>query len=273
MNILITGGSSSLAKIIGQELSDYKHRIVYSSSKHTKEYLFFDLTKNFPVDFLDPIDCVIHIAKNPKNEFNEIEKNFLQTCLDKNLNVFYLGSTSSYLEAPNEYGKYKKSVENFILKQGGISITCGLIYGKSYVGQLSKIQTIFRKCPFGISIKGAKSVYLTPIDSIPATINEILANNKLSKRRVNLFFPKKIEFSQIVSDLIGRKNINFSVHTRFISSILSLLPIRLNQFNLDRLNGLMSDFTPELYQSSEDYTNYVEMNFIDNFYSDLTKDM
>jgi hypothetical protein len=272
MKILITGGGSNLAKFIGQELNDYGHSIFFASSKLSQKSLFFDLTKGFSDNLLDSIDCVIHIAKNPNDEFNEIERNFLKAISNKNLILFYIGSTSSYLESPNQYGKYKKSVEDFIIKSGGVCITCGLIYGDGYVGQLSKIKNYLSRIPFNLSIKNAHSVYLTPVKSISIVINDLVKNKDVKNKRLNLFFPREIRFNRVISELSGRKLFTLSINLRIIELFLSLFPIKLNHFNLDRLKALTSNFVPELIQNSEDYTIFIENYFLDNFYTELTKE-
>lgn len=272
MKILITGGNSDLAKFIGKSMSAFGFEILIVSSKNISDSSKFDLNLGYSSKILENIGCVIHCAANPKNIFTEIEENFISETLSKNIKFIYIGSTSSYIENKNKYGNYKKSVEEYILNKGGLSITCGLIFGDNFAGQINQIKSYLSKIPISIQLKDSKYSYLTPIESIPAAIIQLLSNVSMEGKRINLFHPQKVEFNKLLRVLSGNKLLSLSIQVRFLLKFFSLIPINHRYFNLDRLKGIMSSFTPDLLETAVDLTDLVELRFTDSFLLNLTSD-
>ena len=178
MKILITGGSGILAKSLEVDLKKKGHQIILASSKNKKSHNYFDLNQGYDVELLNGITAVVHCSNNPDYVFNSIEENFLRQTVSKGINLIYIGSTSSYLINKNKYGAYKRSVETFILKIGGSVLTCGLIHGENFRGQISTLESKLSRFPLRIVLMGSKSVYLTEIKSIVNAIDLILTKNK-----------------------------------------------------------------------------------------------
>jgi hypothetical protein len=246
MKILITGGNGNLARSLKASLSEIGYQVHSLSSKSNEPENRLDLKQGYDFAVFKEVSGVIHCAVNPDLIFNEIEKGFLDKIISKDIKLFYVGSTSSYLVERNNYGDYKREVESYVEHIGGLVLTCGLLYGDNFNGQVSVLERLLIKLPFKISLSGSKFVYLTKISRLSSIINEILFKNLEIKGRILLFDSSQISFNAFLSKLGGNKKITISFSSKLLVVLLRFFPIRLTYFSADRLKGLLSEFKPEL---------------------------
>ena len=143
MKILITGGNGNLAKVVAEKLAEKSISFVTCSSKPKVGQIFFDLHSELNEKIYNEITHIFHFATSPSYEVTNTEIQFLHFAAKAKINLIYFGSTSSYLKDKTNYGQYKKQIEDKIIELGGIVVTCGLIYGTDFNGQISKIRKIF----------------------------------------------------------------------------------------------------------------------------------
>jgi hypothetical protein len=250
MKILLTGGNGNVAKYLNQSLSEIGYKIDSLSSKGKVPAEYFNLKYGYDDAIFKDVSSVIHCAVNPDLIFNDIEKDFLDRVISMDIKLFYVGSTSSYLVERNNYGNYKKEVESYVEQIGGLVLTCGLLYGDNFNGQVSLLEKLLTKLPFKISLSGSKFVYLTRISSLSTIIHEILYKNLEIKGRILLSDWSQMSFNAFLSKLSGNKKLTISFSSKLLVILLKLFPIRLTYFGVDRLKGLLSEFKPELVEEA-----------------------
>jgi NADPH:quinone reductase-like Zn-dependent oxidoreductase len=242
MRILITGGNGDLAKHFTKFLRGKHYEVVTvsSSGKSSKEIL--DLNSNYSGQILDGITHVVHCAINPEFILTKIEKRFIEEISRREIKMIYIGSTSSQLTHKNGYGEYKNHVEKFVLSKNGTVITCGLIHGNQFFGQVHQIRRLLGFLPFGIEIIGTKKVYLTNIEKLSDELLSRIEKHSFHPERIYCFDSKKMEFNQLLKNLSGRKILTFRIKSGTLVLFLNLIAFKSNKFDSDRFKGLLSDF-------------------------------
>jgi hypothetical protein len=154
MNVLVTGANGNLGKIISKELSARGIYVIGASSRPKSGQKLFDL------------DLVIHCARGNNYEHLLNDLDFITNCEINNVKILYIGSFSSWLLERNRYGEYKRTIEDRAIEAGGTVITCGLLFGGEYQGQIHKIGLILKSLPFRIHFKDAGSQRITPVAAL-----------------------------------------------------------------------------------------------------------
>ena len=258
MNILITGANGSLGEKLRVDLESMNYKIVCASSNPSFGQKIFNLNSGFDSDILEGIDCIIHLAINPNLVITNIEREFLYLSASQNIILVYVGSTSSYLVKPNKYGIYKKLVENIVTKSNGVVLTCGLLYGSGYNGQLSKIKKFLKILPFNIELSGSKLVYLTPIQAIVEFLVESKDKKIYHGKRMLLCNSEAIPFNLLLTRLVGKKIFKVKFSSKAIDLIVKINPFKTRYFSSDSYKALFSDFKSDLTSSSIDLRNEVD---------------
>jgi hypothetical protein len=258
MNLLITGASSSLGEKLKTDLESINYKVVCASSNPRFGQKIFNLNSGFDCNLLEGIDYIIHLSLNPKLVVTETERKFLHLAASQNIILVYLGSTSSYLVKPNKYGIYKKLVEDLVNKNNGIVLTCGLLYGSNFNGQLSKIEKFLKILPFNIELSGSKLVYLTPIQAIVDFFAESKDKKIYHGKRMLLCNSEAIPFNLLLTRLVGKKIFKVKFSSKAIDLIVKINPFKTRYFSSDSYKALFSDFKSDLTSSSIDLRNEVD---------------
>jgi NADPH:quinone reductase-like Zn-dependent oxidoreductase len=242
MRILITGSNGDLAKYFTKFLRDKHYEVVAvsSSGKSVKELL--DLNSNYSGQILDGITHVVHCAINPELILTKIEERFIEEISRREIKMIYIGSTSSQLTYKNRYGEYKNHVEKFVLSKNGTVITCGLIHGDQFFGQVHQIRRLLGFLPFGIEIIGTKKVYLTNVKKLSEELLTRIEKHLFHSERIYCFDSKKVEFNHLLKNLSGRKMFTFRIKSGTLLLFLNIISFKSNRFDSDRFRGLLSDF-------------------------------
>ena len=225
MKILITGGNGNLAKVVAEKLAEKSISFVTCSSKPKVGQIFFDL----------------HYELNEKI-YNEIT------------HIFHFATSPSYEVTNTNYGQYKKQIEDEIIELGGIVVTCGLIYGKDFNGQISKIRKILSYLPFSIVLQNSKQIYLTPSSRIVQTLFEIIDSKNPVSGRYLLFQKPAILLNDLLFSLSKFKSIKLKVPYKFIRLLFSTRLITSKYFIFDRAKSVYSDFSEDLMNNVVDHT-------------------
>jgi hypothetical protein len=246
MKILITGGNGNLAKVVVEKLNEKSISFITCSSKPKVGQIFFDLHSELNENIFNEITHIFHFATSPRYEVTNTEIQFLHLAAKKNIKLIYFGSTSSYLKDKTNYGQYKKQIEDKIIELGGIVVTCGLIYGKDFNGQISKIRKCLSYLPFGIVLQNSKQIYLTPSSRIIQTLFDIMDSvNPVSGRYLLLQTPA-IMLNDLLFSLSKFKFIKLKVPHKFIRLLLGTRFITSKYFIFDRAKSVYSDFSEDL---------------------------
>ena len=252
MNILITGANGSLGEKLKLDLESLSFKVLCASSNPGVGQINFDLKNGFESNLLENIDLILHLAIHPKLVITDIEKNFVHLAAAKDITLIYIGSTSSYLVKPNQYGKYKKKVEDLVIENKGIVLTCGLLYGSNFKGQLSKIKKFLRILPFNIQVSGSKLVYTTPIQAIIDFVLRPTDNQVYRGKRLLMSQFEAIPFNLLLLKLAGNRIFKITFSSKTIDLIIKLNPFKTRYFSSDRYVALFSDFKSELILNSVD---------------------
>jgi len=261
MNLLITGANSSLGEKLGVELESLSYKVIYASSNSGTDQKNFNLNTGFDSDLFEDIDLILHLAINPKLVITNIEKDFFNLAVAKNITLLYIGSTSSYLVKPNEYGIYKKLVEDLVIENNGIVLTCGLLHGSNFKGQLFKIKKILKILPFNIELLGSKLVYITPIQAILDFLVQLENKEIYRGKRVLLYNSEAIPFNLLLTRLAGKKIFKVKFSRKAINLILKINPFKTRYFSSDSYKALLVDFKGDLTSNSIDLRNEVDIKY------------
>jgi hypothetical protein len=262
MSILITGANGSLGEKLTEELESLNYKIICSSSNPGIGQKNFNLNSGFDSDLFDGIDLILHLAINPKLVITNIEKEFFNLAVAKNIIILYIGSTSSYLVKPNEYGIYKKLVEDLVIENNGIVLTCGLLYGNNFKGQLSKMNKFLKILPFNIELSGSKLVYLTPVQAIVDFLMQLRDIKVYRGKRILLCQFEAIPFNILLARLAGNKAFKVKFNIKSLDLIVKFNPFKTRYFSSDSFMSLFSEFKSDLIASSVDLRNTVDKKYI-----------
>ena len=264
MNVLVTGANGNLGKIIIAELSAKGIDAIGASSHPKSGQRGFDLDFSIPDAMLANIDTVIHCARGNNYEQLANDLDFIALCARNKVRVVYIGSFSSWLLDRNQYGNYKRTVEDQTLEIGGIVITCGLLFGSGYQGQIYKIGLILRFLPFGIKFEGAGSQRITPLKAL---LEEIILNSLITPKtgRVILAYDAILNFNEILSAVGPRRFFSIQLKRNFLELLLGGIGNRAGYFNSDSLKGIYSKYSKSFAIDSEDKAETISKDYAEKF--------
>jgi nucleoside-diphosphate-sugar epimerase len=150
------------------------------------------IPKNIQADFL------VHLAHDRKVS---IEKNIEFTkllCDSFQGRKIFISSTSAHLNAESKYGKSKFEMERIFIKNNGVVLRAGLIYGEHVGGMFEKLEKLIEKYSIYPLPHGSKNpLYTTHIDDL---FCEIIRNMKRFTPGMQLAASK---FPTSLHDLVG----------------------------------------------------------------------
>ena len=258
MKILITGSNGNLGRCLVKELANPANLIYEASSKPKAKQINinFESMENFKIP---KVDLVIHCARSFSSLGLSREIKFLDTIFKQNAKVVNIGSLSESLIKPNNYGLRKSVISKHILNKGGTVLTCGLLVGKDYKGQIWHLQKYLRYTPFYFKIKQNPYQYFTCLEClIKILIDYVLV---LKNENYAMFEREKIvDFNVFLKSISLIKLTSLTIDLKKISSILNVLKLKFgNYFSADSILGLLGNLDKEnLYQLN--YEIYQKLN-------------
>jgi hypothetical protein len=254
--ILVTGANGNLGKAVVSHFSGKPFEILLASSTSGASQYHLDFNLVSTLDLQD-IDILIHVArsKNAPSLENEIE--FLRGVIAVGTQVVSIGSLSEYLIDRSRYGEYKSRVSQFVLESKGIVLTCGLIYGENFKGQLHKIRRVLMWLPFLPQLKSVCFQFTTNLESILQAL-EMAVEDRLNDNHLLVVDSKTpTEFNVILENLSFKKCPKVFISTKAVSfGALVMERMNVNYFTRDSLKGLIG-----LY----DYPRIQELKIFANF--------
>jgi len=244
MKILITGSNGNLGRCLVKELTNPANLIYEASSKPKAKQINinFESMDNFKIP---RVDLVIHCARSFSSLGLSREIKFLDTIFKQNAKVIYIGSLSESLIKPNNYGLRKSVISEHILKKRGTVLTCGLLVGKDYKGQIWHLQRYLRYIPFYIRIRQNPYQYFTCLECLIKILIDYVS--VLKNENYALFEREKIvDFNLFLKSISLVKTTNFTIDLKKIYSILNVLKLKFgNYFSADSILGLLGDLDKE----------------------------
>ena len=246
--ILVTGASGNLGKLICKDLHSEGFEVVRASSKPIHNSFVLDF-KNFAQTNLDSITSAaglaIHCARVTNVESRvqiESELEFLDALFSSGCKVIYIGSASSWLKTPNNYGKYKSKIEEFVIENGGSVVTAGLIYGPNFQGQIAQLNKFLKYSPFRIIFSPVNSLFLTQLDYFIKELILVVRNNPHSGRYL-IAHSKPVSFNLILRYFcLPGFRIPLNVNSELFLRFLRALSVTTSYFNDDSFSGLLSEY-------------------------------
>ena len=244
MKVLLTGSNGNLGKVISSTLRKNQIEIVEASSKPSKIQRYFNLDFHPPQELLSGIDLVIHCARGSNSKHLQNDSAFLKICKANSCPIIYIGSISTNLLKSNQYGEYKKKIENIVINYQGTVITCGLIYGENFYGQISKLKKFLRKLPVNLQLSGTNKQYLTPIQGL---LSELIFQIRDQQRSSRIFIAHQtpVHFNDLLYKLGRNKPFTLTVSKKMAILIIKITKFKINYFNSDSILGVYSDYQGE----------------------------
>jgi len=260
MKVLLTGSNGNLGKIISFTLRKYQIEVVEASSKPKKMQRFFNLNFYPNQELLSGIDLVIHCARGSNSKHLKNDSAFLKMCKANNCSLIYIGSISTNLLKSNQYGEYKKEIENIVITYQGTVITCGLIYGENYNGQISKLKKFLRRIPVNLQLSGTNKQYLTPIQGL---LSELIfqIRDQQQASRILIAHQTPVNFNDLLYKLGRNKPFTLTVNKKMALLIVKVTKFKINYFNSDSILGIYSDYQRDFILQYIDKSNQIDEKY------------
>ena len=185
-NVTITGSKGFLGNYLANYFNSqigYKvFKLTSSFEKNNENYYYIgeeinkEILKKTNILILCAHDFTNQDVNFQLNGF-EIIKNQINN-LSLNIKVIYISSIAAFKEAKSLYGKSKYLTEKSVIKNSGLVIKPGIIYGnKNIKGLINKISNFTLRYGFAPNFLNLKSkIFLTHIDDLSYVIKKIALN-------------------------------------------------------------------------------------------------
>lgn len=272
MKIFISGANSPLGQYLKKRLRLILNSEIYEgSSRPNSNQTEFNIYKQFNFHKIENIDVLIHLAcpKNPNEEGLKKELNLLKNFREKGISIINIGSVSGCREKPNNYGIYKKEVENWCTANKETNLRCGLLFGEDFFGQLFRINRILKYVPIYPVISLSGQVLLTPVEFV---LENIVSRIKFKKNEFdlnplltgNIFF----NFNEIVRDLSGKNSFKLNLNFDKVRDLLNFFKIP-GKYSSDRFLGVTGNFNVKCLGNKYEISDSILKQTWNNYISEL----
>lgn len=239
MKIGITGASGNIGAALTKYLNINGHEVI------TLIRPDFDLRlKDFNI-LVSDLNVLIHCAydfSNSESESIELNvngsKRLFESCMRLGITPIFLSSLSS--GDFSIYGRNKKAMENFCLKNKIKVIRPGLVFGDGIRSTYYKLKLLVRKFKVVIYPSGTEMVqYLTDIQDLNKSILEFINKNFENQGLENVVSRGPIKFKDILNEF--NPLFLIPIHWKFMFLCLKALEFfKINVgFSSDSLKGLV----------------------------------
>ena len=267
INISITGTKGFLGKYLCKYFHSQPGIKVFklSSSEVNTNKNYYSIGEEINDEILCNTNILILCAHDFKSKDEYFQLNgfkIIKKQIDKlslNIKIVYISSLAAFEKAESIYGKSKYLTEMCVIKNSGIIIKPGIIYGnkniKGLVNKITNFTEKYRIVPNLLNLNA--KIYLTHIEDLCFVINEILINEKKGIFLcVNL---NSLTFKQLVIKFSNNKKIIFiplfwQLLYLFIK-ILEFLRIRIG-FRSDSILSLAKQNKKPKEKALLEYTKY-----------------
>lgn len=242
--VLLTGANGALGQTLSSQLKLSGFDVIEGSSKPNASQLRIDFSRRNSEYFINErLFAVIHVAKSNNLDDLENELDFIRHCCKVSKRFIAIGSISEYSQSLTEYGLIKRKVTKNVLEEGGAVLTCGLINGEGFRGQIHLLSKILRLSPITPQFKSNPTVFLTDIEVLKFSIFTLLQQFQ-EGQNYGLFDPASaISFNSLILGLSRRTTLKVSLDNDMMVRWIAMLEFFLPSFfKADRFKGLQ-DFT------------------------------
>jgi nucleoside-diphosphate-sugar epimerase len=248
INCIITGANGYLGSNLVVFLKKSWNIIEFVRNPKKKSQVLYSIDKIPDIKFFKNIDLIIHTAYDKSNHALNLEgyKKLLDKSKKANVKkVIFISSISAFQGCISEYGKIKLEMEKMTIKNYGINIKPGLIYGCGTKGILGNIKKKLENSYF-VPIVGHGN-YEVQLSNILTIANEIkyCISSRIVSKSIIILTTKKIKFIHLLKE-ISRTNKfnNFYLHIPFqliyyLLKLIEFFNIDL-QFKSDSILGLIT---------------------------------
>ncbi|MEK9628632.1 MAG: NAD-dependent epimerase/dehydratase family protein [Nitrospinota bacterium] len=246
MKLLITGASSTLGKNLASELlktGGFSLRLLEHHSPVKIEGC--ETVKGNIQDSesleraCSGMDGVIHMAalthsNSPKAYFEVNEtgtENLVRACLSNNVKRFIFISSSAASESGGGYGLSKLRAEEKVRNamQDWVILRPSEVYGPKMDEGIGKLMEWVRRFPV-IPVIGDGSYLMSPVyvDDVIQAIVEVLKNNSLTEKSLNLCGPEVMTMNEVIDRLSLNQNVRRrKVHLPiwFVKGVIAFLSV------------------------------------------------
>lgn len=240
--ILVSGANGNLGSAIVSHLSKSSNEILIASSRPGKDSHLLDFNQDTFFNFKN-VDLLIHVARAKNLSALKNEENFLKYMFSSGAKVVSIGSLSEYLLDKSEYGEFKSRVSELVLESNGVVLTCGLIYGENFEGQLYKIENALQLLPFLPQFKVDLFQYTTNLSSLLHVLDLAISNSLIERNILVADSKTPTNFNAILANL-GKKSYQKIFIPIKLVNLGALVSEKMNlkYFNRDSLKGLLGKY-------------------------------
>lgn len=242
MKILVTGSNGNLGRVVVEHLSTSRYEVLQATSRPNKNQLLLDFNSGLESQF-SLVDVVIHVARSDCKGGVEREIHFLDKLFKMGVKVVSIGSLSEFLIDKSFYGQSKSAVSNFVLEQGGVVLTCGLISGPNFKGQIYQISKVLRWLPFVPQMNNKIFQFETSTSTLLRTIDRVLEGKIMERNLLVVDSEERVLFNAILQRISYGNRPKIRLPLMLIYGIAVLAEkLGLNYFGRDSLKGLFGEY-------------------------------
>ncbi|MBV6750880.1 sugar nucleotide-binding protein [Pseudomonas chlororaphis] len=251
--LLITGATGYIGRELVTQAGSEGGQIICATRtpcppEHT--WLAYDLHNPAP-DFPDDIRAVIHLAAETSKSIGgapEYEIAAAKSLLDRaskaNAKFIFISSQTASPTAPSAYGQIKWRIEQEVLKEGGIVIRPGLVYGGPERGLFGRLVSQVRRFPAIPVFLPAAWVQPIHVEDLVTAILNIAKRDDIQGGIFSLGAIQPIHFTRflksIADDRLNRFRLLLPLPTAPIQLLGWLLGRALSEkYGLDRILSLI----------------------------------
>ena len=243
MNIIVTGSNSAIGINLISKLINLGHRIIKLGDRHTDKWRLGDFIPRYK-----NTDVLIHLAHDRNFSLNKNIYAVEKICESFNGKKIFLSSLSAHSNSISRYGKSKFAQEDIFLKNNGVVIRSGIVFGENVGGIYSSISEFLNKYPvLVIPYYGLPSMFMSHIDDLT---DEIVGMTMHDPRRP-VFGSNCNPIS--LFEVFNRISIINKTQTRLIT-----LPVQPFDFGFRFMNKLRPNlkFIDSILSVSKEVSNY-----------------
>ena len=243
MNIIVTGSSSAIGKNLILKLIGLGHRPIVLGSKTSDKWR---LGNSIPSQ--KNADALIHLAHDRNLSFKQNVYAVEKICESFDGKKIFLSSMSAHSNSISKYGKSKFAQEDIFLKNNGIVVRSGIVFGENVGGIYSTISEFLNKYPIlTIPYYGLPSMFMSHIDDLTDEIVETLT-----------FDPRKPVFGSNYKPISLYEVFNQISILKKMNARLITLPVQPYDFSFRLMNKLLPNlkFIDSILSVSSEVSNY-----------------
>jgi hypothetical protein len=253
----ISGANSNLGKLLSAHLKESNVRVLEFSSNPKLNQKTFDI--NGKVDYEGIAQCryLIHCARllNPNREEIVKELAILEKIKQFGTMIINISSVSAFLDNRNNYGDYKRTIYDWARRHKQVNLVPGLIFGEEFRGQIHKMSLLLEVFPIKPRLSGDSEIYLTPLNQIISTIDNLLIES--SHQEKILICKNPITTNQLLSDISHHPLITLNLNRKMVLSVLKLIPNN-RYFTSDSFLGFTGSYSELKNKSAQLQTSLVQ---------------